>query len=1077
MSWFWCVNMLLHIANALHRTILYVIPWPDIIVAMTLFFYFRRLVLLPRQLASLLLVWRDYLFFRPTGPQCYVSPVTYHAALLFPIHLSQALIDTSSMCLSCIRVPVQWCDGNLQRSYALRRRSRRFRPRSTLAFFGLLTMCASDTAYAIPSTGYGFVTGASNDNRLQERRVENILNVLAPPDSAIASVNSPPEGTSTTNLPHSQPDVNSSSDRYYKYHPEIFIADTDSYESIVDTGTNAFIVKEAGMLKNYTPTIGKVKGVNGTPTVFTGTGLLPMRIKTDCGSTIELEVAGVCIPSCPYNLMSPQLLVAELKKQGISVECRYDDETHRIELLIGNQRKTITSFAKPNRLFSIRVNEGYNSFFCHAVGTDPTWCSFAGALHVIPNDNDDDTDPPHLPREHPPEQTREHDAPAMVEDESSVESGAPVPSEPQQADFTTAGIQLETEDPSLLTLQKKQAKLATIHEQLGHFPFSRLLLMARAGLIPRELAKVPPPKCPGCAYGKAHRKPVRHKGTRSKLKQATKPGEVVSMDQLISPTAGFVPTHRGIPTTKRYIGATVFVDHYSDFTYVHLMTQMDGASTVEAKHAFERLAQAHGVKVQHYHSDNGLFDTKVFKDSVQASNQTISFCGPNAHHQNGKAENRIKDITTNARTALLHAAHRWPEAVNSHLWPAALKHYTNVRNAMPTVFREGRKVGKSKLEPDTYEKSPLSLFSGTEVEPNLDHFHPFGCPVYVLDSNLQAQQSLNKWSDRSKVGIFLCHSPSHATSVPLVLNTQTGNVAPQFHCIYDDQFATCKRDAKFVSLWQAKSKLAAAPVLGTIPRVDIQPTQASTPTSTPFSVPTQLPTPVAPVFNPAPVVDEPPVVQPQVNQQDESNEAALPDQNPSPPLENEAPHELVDPVIPQPAANQEQEQSNYVTRRSGRTVRVPRVPGFIYTSLAFLCATSPQSVLGNSMSLGPSETLPELLQPDVEAHTEPHPYALLSAFVSTSDPDTMTLDEALKQPDRDEFIKAMKKELMDHIERKHWKVVPIKNIPAPKKPIPMVWSMKRKRDPLGNIIKWKARLCAGGHKSVEYVDSGLPIRR
>lgn len=34
----------------------------------------------------------------------------------------------------------------------------------------------------------------------------------------------------------------------------------------------------------------------------------------------------------------------------------------------------------------------------------------------------------------------------------------------------------------------------------------------------------------------------------------------------------------------------------------------------------------------------------------------------------------------------------------------------------------------------------------------------------------------------------------------------------------------------------------------------------------------------------------------------------------------------------------------------------------------------------------------------------------------------------------------------------------------------MVWSMKWKRDPLGNIIKWKARLCAGGHKSVKFVD-------
>ena len=41
----------------------------------------------------------------------------------------------------------------------------------------------------------------------------------------------------------------------------------------------------------------------------------------------------------------------------------------------------------------------------------------------------------------------------------------------------------------------------------------------------------------------------------------------------------------------------------------------------------------------------------------------------------------------------------------------------------------------------------------------------------------------------------------------LILNTQSGNVSPQFHCIYDDEFSTCKRDAKFASLWQYKAKL------------------------------------------------------------------------------------------------------------------------------------------------------------------------------------------------------------------------------------------------------------------------------
>jgi hypothetical protein len=114
------------------------------------------------------------------------------------------------------------------------------------------------------------------------------------------------------------------------------------------------------------------------------------------------------------------------------------------------------------------------------------------------------------------------------------------------------------------------------------------------------------------------------------------------------------------------------------------------------------------------------------------------------------------------------------------------------------------------------------------------------------------------------------------------------------------------------------------------------------------------------------------------------------------------------------------------------------------------------------------------LQPDIEAHAEPHPFALLSehvvAFIGSSNPDTMMLQEALKEPYRYKFIKAMTKELTDHVDRKHCKVVPRKTVPSHKLPLPMVWLMKRKRNPVGDIVKWKARLCAGGHKSLPFID-------
>jgi hypothetical protein len=42
-------------------------------------------------------------------------------------------------------------------------------------------------------------------------------------------------------------------------------------------------------------------------------------------------------------------------------------------------------------------------------------------------------------------------------------------------------------------------------------------------------------------------------------------------------------------------------------------------------------------------------------------------------------------------------------------------------------------------------KSPLELFSKSLVRPNLDHFQPFGFPVFVLDANVQAGKKLPKW--------------------------------------------------------------------------------------------------------------------------------------------------------------------------------------------------------------------------------------------------------------------------------------------------------------------------------------------
>ena len=50
--------------------------------------------------------------------------------------------------------------------------------------------------------------------------------------------------------------------------------------------------------------------------------------------------------------------------------------------------------------------------------------------------------------------------------------------------------------------------------------------------------------------------------------------------------------------------------------------------------------------------------------------------------------------------------------------------------------------------------------------------------------------NIPKWNPRSDAGIYLGHSPEHASNVALVLNLTTGLVSPQYHVVFDDTFST-----------------------------------------------------------------------------------------------------------------------------------------------------------------------------------------------------------------------------------------------------------------------------------------------
>ena len=97
------------------------------------------------------------------------------------------------------------------------------------------------------------------------------------------------------------------------------------------------------------------------------------------------------------------------------------------------------------------------------------------------------------------------------------------------------------------------------------------------------------------------------------------------------------------------------------------------------------------------------------------------------------------------------------------------------------------------LHADMHGQTPEMKFSKIiSLSTRLSHFNTFGCLVYILDETPQSVGggSPPKWDPRACLWIYLCHYPSHAGSVALVMNPMTGLVSLQLHLVFDDNFET-----------------------------------------------------------------------------------------------------------------------------------------------------------------------------------------------------------------------------------------------------------------------------------------------
>ena len=148
-------------------------------------------------------------------------------------------------------------------------------------------MQKSHVAYPLPGSDYCLVTGSSHNITQQNHYVHNIISQ----SSGYQSVAKPSVSLHSGTRPL-EPRIQQES------FP--FIADTDSQQFVIDSGSNRIIVNDASLLNNLRVTTDKIKGIGGSPVQVTGGEKSNLTLQSDGGQVSQINnLDAVLVPSSP----------------------------------------------------------------------------------------------------------------------------------------------------------------------------------------------------------------------------------------------------------------------------------------------------------------------------------------------------------------------------------------------------------------------------------------------------------------------------------------------------------------------------------------------------------------------------------------------------------------------------------------------------------------------------------------------------------------------------------------------------------------------------------------------------------
>ena len=328
------------------------------------------------------------------------------------------------------------------------------------------------------------------------------------------------------------------------------------------------------------------------------------------------------------------------------------------------------------------------------------------------------------------------------------------------------------------------------------------------------------------------------------------------------------------------------------------------------------------------------------------------------------------------------------------------------------------------------------MFATTSIRPNIKQHHHIGVPAYVLNNDLQAGKKIPKWLPRARVGIYLGKSPRHARNVSLILNPRTGMTSAQYHVTFDDTFETVSHLREESHGWWLQ-------------KCGFSKTTTTTHNHQP---PTQTTT----------------------NANHDLQNASEDHKQHTTDLQNDV---TVDPFE---ITNEDDPMDLQVPQDVIEPEGVPQIP------------IGPQTTRRSTRNWKPTQRLLESIQQIdmalpicLQAAVYDDEYETMidninpMSLMAQTDADTMYWDQAIKQPDAEEFIQAAISEVTTHQQNGHWKVIPKEKVPKNTKVLDSVWSMKRKRRVKTNkVYKHKARLnIHGGQQElgVNYWETYAPV--